>query len=171
MQEQLNHHCCCVYVYMCTCSKTYKAVVRGQQHLIAKVTHATPLHVSSVTQLVSPCLGHSSQHSTGQKRTAASPKMCTPCTRQPVPYSLLHTTQPDPFLSVPVTLDRLAYHQHRAAVVPNHSQTNTHSQVCEEVLRWAMSTPNQVGPLAEVIKMHNRLSMDALTYKVRGVGV
>lgn len=33
-------------VCACVSSKTYKAVVRGQQHLIAKVTHVTPLHVS-----------------------------------------------------------------------------------------------------------------------------
>lgn len=46
--------------------------------------------------------------------------------------------------------------------------SNVHGsmQVGEEVLRWAMSTPNQVAPLAEVIKMQNRLSMDALTFKV-----
>jgi hypothetical protein len=34
----------CLIVF-CPCSKVYKAVVRGQQHLIAKVTHASPLQV------------------------------------------------------------------------------------------------------------------------------
>lgn len=38
-------------------------------------------------------------------------------------------------------------------------------QVGEEIIRWAMSTPNQVAPLSEVIKMNSRLSSDALTYQ------
>lgn len=50
-----------------------------------------------------------------------------------------------------------------------HTLLKHTQQVGEEILRWAMSTPNQVAPLSEVIKMHNRLSSDALTYQVRGL--
>ncbi len=35
-----------------------------------------------------------------------------------------------------------------------------------ELVSWVMSTPNQVEPMAEVSKMRNRLTSDALTYQV-----
>lgn len=38
-------------VPVCVCSKVYKSVVRGQQHLIAKVTHASPLQVRATLEL------------------------------------------------------------------------------------------------------------------------
>lgn len=43
-----------------------------------------------------------------------------------------------------------------------------HAQVCDEIVKWAMTTPTQVETLSEVVKMHNRLSSDALTYTVCG---
>jgi hypothetical protein len=44
--------------------------------------------------------------------------------------------------------------------------------VTAEIVQWVMNTPNQVEPMAEVAKMRNRLTSDALTYQVgRGFGV
>jgi hypothetical protein len=55
----LHAHC---GLFVC-CSKVYKAVVRGHQRLIAKITHAAPLQVSvAQTPLHTSCTAATSIH-------------------------------------------------------------------------------------------------------------